>query len=419
MLYYIEIMFPHWLISVFIDYSVSFNVHMKKLDCLKIQKINQEKISIDILKSALWDTELHEIPSEAERGVLDFFTRHAIPGMLLNVVKATSFSETVGSQIRKRIFSQICKYRNIVYLQENILGSFQSEKIPIVVLKGTSAAQYYPIPEYRAMGDIDLLVRPDDFEKATKVLLTNGWKQIEDDNGRHAVFIKNGVELELHYKFASDNIAVQTEVFDGLLYAGLSEDQTVLPDSLNGLVLLEHVAQHMNNGIGLRQIIDWMMFVHQCLHDQEWHDEFEALVEKVHMKTFAITVTRMCQIHLGLPDAISWCQGADEKLCAELFDYVLQCGNFGMLRAKSESGGLTRVPSWKHPIKLYQYVQACGEKTWPVLKRRPWLRPFAFIYQGLKYLNIILEDRTHIRGAFSEGERRKKMFQKLEIFLEK
>ena len=38
--------------------------------------------------------------------------------------------------------------------------------VPYVVLKGTSAAKYYPHPELRIMGDIDIITRHEDFDRA-------------------------------------------------------------------------------------------------------------------------------------------------------------------------------------------------------------------------------------------------------------
>ena len=47
-------------------------------------------------------------------------------------------------------------YNNIVIEQDRILKSLREVGIKVAVLKGTSAAKYYPNPEYRTMGDIDM-----------------------------------------------------------------------------------------------------------------------------------------------------------------------------------------------------------------------------------------------------------------------
>ena len=98
-------------------------------------------------------------------------------------------------------------------------------------------------------------------------------------------------------------------------------------------MILEHISQHLENGLGLRQIIDWMMFVHKCLPDENW-PEFQVLASNIGMETLAIVMTRMCELHLGLPERM-WCKSADNELCGQLMDYILACGNFGEKKQKT------------------------------------------------------------------------------------
>ena len=281
--------------------------------------------------------------------------------------------------------------------------------------------QYYPVPEFRAVGDIDLLVRPDDFFRAKDVLIGCGFDELYPNTpvDRHLNLVKDQVHIELHRRFASEYVIDDPRAFDEMLFSDITLEHYKLQEPSNGLVLLEHIAQHLNAGIGLRQIIDWMLFVRSYLDDDTWESEFKSLVEKNGLKELAISLTHMCQIYLGLPEnSINWCNDADESLCHELMEYILCCGNFGNSRNTFDSGVITQIPSIRHPIQLFRYVQKHGKDNWVTCQKYPVLKPFAWIYQSLKYIGMSREenaDGRKIREMYKEAKKRKNMLMKLGI----
>lgn len=112
----------------------------------------------------------------------------------------------------------------------------------------------------------------------------------------------------------------------------------MLPPTANGLVLLDHMKSHLKSGMGLRQIIDWMMYVNAKLHDDEWNGIFEKVVKEKGYCKFARVATKMCQKYIGLPyENIIWCHDADEVLCDRLMSIVMNSGNFGMKNGSGNS----------------------------------------------------------------------------------
>lgn len=155
----------------------------------------------------------------------------------------------------------------------------------------------------------------------------------------------------------------------------------VLPPLANGLVLLAHIQQHLSSGLGLRQIIDWMMYVEKYLNDEFWNTEFKDAAEKCSLKKLAMVSTLMCQKYLGLDPEITWCRNSeDDKLCDELLEYVVKRGNFGRKMGQS-AGSLDRLQMLRNPIETIKTAQNHGTAKWKLLNKFPWLRPFAWIYQ--------------------------------------
>lgn len=102
-------------------------------------------------------------------------------------------------------------YLKKYYLSGIVTKQYQDEKleeikdilnqngIDFILLKGSYIKKYYPNHFLRLMGDIDILVRKEDFDRASEALIANGF--IKGKEGfHHTDFQKNNISLELHHK---------------------------------------------------------------------------------------------------------------------------------------------------------------------------------------------------------------------------
>ena len=234
----------------------------------------------ELIKISLWNNGDSGLSvSEEDYNEMKMHAIIALPAGRLSNLKLTN---ELKSKWRKDILLQMSNY--IQYTQ---MQSVLPISVPYTVLKGSSAAQYYPYPEYRAMGDIDIMTRREDFDTAYRQLLNNGYRIVKEEN-REIGFVKNHIVVELHRQFASLNNTDYAKHLDDLIIENINPTH-VLPDFVNGLVLLEHINQHLENGLGLRQIIDWMMFADKCIEGEEWK-EFLDLAEEIGLKKLAIAV---------------------------------------------------------------------------------------------------------------------------------
>ena len=235
--------------------------------------------------------------------------QHAIASLPMPYLSELAMSPELRKEWKLYILQQVSYYTKSNYEQDNLPIS-----VPYVILKGSSAAQYYPYPECRIMGDIDIMTSREDYDTACRQLLDNGYHIVEDIY-KETTLEKNGICIDMHRQFASLNNPDHVKFFDDLIIENISSTH-VLPEMINGLVLLEHINQHLESGLGLRQIIDWMMFADKCLPDEKWL-EFYELAKKIELDKLAIVCTRMCEIYLGLSHR-EWCASADTNLCEQL-----------------------------------------------------------------------------------------------------
>lgn len=172
------------------------------------------------------------------------------------------------------------------------------------------------------MGDIALLLKLEDYNRAVCSLVELGCEETtyktEAETGRHRSFRYNDVSVELHHFFSLVSDKDKADALDNILFDAISPNSTELPDVENGLVLLSHIRQHLEDGLGLRQIIDWFMFVRTCLDDTMWYSSFQEKTRIPGLENLAITVTKMRQIYLGLTTDITWYKDADEAICEDL-----------------------------------------------------------------------------------------------------
>ena len=98
-------------------------------------------------------------------------------------------------------------------------------------------------------------------------------------------------------------------------------------------------------------------------------------------------------------------------------DYVLACGDFG--RKWNGPGDAARnVFSYaRGPVATWKLLQDRGLAHWEAARRHAFLRPFAWIYQGCRYLSkgFGRGNLAAYREDYLAAKKRKELFDVLEI----
>lgn len=342
-----------------------------------------------------------------------------------DAVKKEAIDQAVLPLVSKEpdALAVIASNMQLIY-EQNELGKIL-KNIPYVILKGTAASIYYPEPVRRTLGDIDVIVEPKDYDTACELLLENDYiipPNPGDD--RHGHFLKNGVMIELHRRFASLQTREQDKLLDEWIYEGLKAPVADkiqrfsfprLKDIENGLVLLAHLNQHLEEGIGFRHIIDWVMFVDKCLPDDAW-PEFKKKSDHIGLTTLAKVTACLGQKYLGLKkDNITWCQGVDDEIVDAFLEYAFDCGNFGHKDAKNNT--VVMVMTHGRGIKgFFRNLQRQGMSNWKILEQQKWLVPFAWIYQLVRYIRLGMKHNSlrELKANYEKSKKRNQMLDKLE-----
>lgn len=384
-----------------------------------------QQILLKSLRSALFDEELYNIDDTDLEEVVKEAWAQAVLGIVSPVLPIQN----------DRVEQGKARYMRMLYEQDQIVRLLDSNHIPVVVLKGYSAAIYYPRPYLRTMGDIDLLVPRNRFTDAMYVFDSNGYtyKFGKDSKGklavgaRHIEYEKNGVEFELHHHFSSLGYDIDELLEESIKrreYRELNGFKfPMLPEIENGMVLLGHINQHLkDDSLGLRQIIDWEMYIYSVMNDQLWKDSFAPLAKQAGLYELAVSVTKMCIKYLGLPAEYCFDTTEDNKALGDLLEVILACGNFGRKAAMSaETNNERMVARVTRGIKskgFFSFFCYIGVKKWAAARKFPILKPLAFFYGVWLVLSggVKAVSKTgNIKEGIVKGRSREKLYKELGV----
>ena len=141
---------------------------------------------------------------------------HGLSPLLFKHLKAAEIP--IPAHIHRELQTRAIQYRHANGVRRRalaeVLQTFQSAGIPVLVLKGMAVAQLvYPDPGLRVMSDIDLLVSKSDAHRAQSLLAATGFRAADPGVGADAFKHHHmpaawrqvegvGVNIELHHNIS-------------------------------------------------------------------------------------------------------------------------------------------------------------------------------------------------------------------------
>ena len=181
-----------------------------------------------------------------------------------------------------------------------LVEKMEQAGIRVLILKGIDAARCYANPECRVSSDTDLLIAPEDEEKAYHVLTDAGFQMEERvEKSNHGIGTHPTLGMvELHVKLLSDfyqNAIIKDWQLDDraikhcvrIDYRGKSYYAMEPTDNL--LFLSHHMLKHlMYSGMSLRMMMDNALFAMQNLEKIDCERYAESLKETNYLHTMQV-----------------------------------------------------------------------------------------------------------------------------------
>lgn len=416
--------------------TLSYCLYMKILKNQEkgslMQKINNNQtVLLDLCAKALFDKKI-TLPEEYDvKEVVKESVRQTVFPTIYSLIKDKS------EDIFDKRFSQIiAKNIRVQYAHNEVHRVLSENNIPYVILKGVASAGYYKEPMLRMMGDVDVLVSPDNIAKADELLKSIGFVTADDINGddMHIGYKrKDGIECELHRRigWAPNNSVgdIINGYFNDILIKSVEHETAngccVVPCKFHhGLILLLHTATHLTHeGVGLRHLCDWAVFVNSFSND-EFIDLFEKPLKQMGLWRFAQLLTLCCVKYLGCKSK-EWAGKADNDLIDGILYDILNGGNFGFKdterynQIKYISDREQGTTSKRNPIlQVFYSINAKTKNDFKFTDKVKILLPLGWLLTIFKYLYMVLigkrtlDNMSIIKGA----QKRKKIYDEFKLY---
>lgn len=316
--------------------------------------------------------------------------------------------------VRSAVMLQTRKTHDFLALAEGL----RAAGIRALVVKGIVCRSLYPQPDLRPSSDEDLLVPPEQYEAAQKVLEEYGMTCTKIRSGDHER--DYGMEgsplfVELHRDlFSPEEPACSgwNRYFDSVFDRAEEQEIQGTPVLTMGptdhmLYLLLHAFKHfIHSGVGIRQLCDICLYAQARSGEISWPRILE-ISRELRAEGFVRGVFALGRQYLNLNPAGCPEDGPDpEALLAD----ILGAGIYGSAtQARLHSGNMTLKavtdgPGGRGPALLGALFPDSRklEDRYPYLKKRPWLVPVAW---GDRLVRYVL--KTPDAGeAAAEGNRR-------------
>lgn len=396
---------------------------------MMIELTKEQNTLLRLLSCALRGETTGELPPELDwDGLLTECRQQTVQALGYFGADGAALPQATKDSWKKVAYKEVGTYYRVCMAHAEICRLLEDNGLPTVILKGYASARYFPHPEYRAMGDVDFYVAPEDIERSRALLEANGYTDDHRVGDHDHSYHKNGVHFELHFGVSGVPRGEEGEPFRRALATLLAERRQIetqfgevyVPsDYHHGLILLLHTASHLlGGGLGLRHLCDWAAFV-GSFAEADFRKTFEASLRALQLWRFAQTLTRCCELYLALP-VQSWTQGADEA-AALLMDEFWTTGNFGAKETRQSDlmlseGFSVRLGKKTGLATLLAVLRRATEQRWPLAARVRLLLPFGMLWLALRYgfrMAIGKREKLHLLAMSREAGERKKLFESI------
>lgn len=223
-------------------------------------------------------------------------------------------------------FQQMMRSEQQMRALERIFAAFEANGIDYLPLKGSKLKNLYPQPELRIMGDADILIRLEQYEKIKPVMVELGFEEVHESS-YDLCWNTNALYVELHKRLFGPNQEDLCRYFgigweraawtEGCRWAMRPEDEYAY--------IFSHMAKHFRFcGIGARQIVD--LYVYRKAYPEMDEVLVEGIMDKLGLLAFYRNIRRTLAV---------WFLGEDSDPVTDcITEFVFSSGTFGTTENK-------------------------------------------------------------------------------------
>lgn len=278
-----------------------------------------------------------------------------------------------------------------------IFAAFEENGIDYMPLKGTELQPYYPSRELRVMGDADILIRMEQYEKIKPIMQQLGFA-FEYESDHELVWKNKNLFLELHKRLIpSYNRDYAAYYGDGWRLGHPEKEGShryVMTNEDQMIYLFTHFAKHYRDGgVGIRHVLD--LYVFSKAHPDMDQAYMGRELKKLRLLEFYNNVCTTLKV---------WFENAPETEITDMITNVIfRSGAFGLAEDRVAAGGLREMGEGKSANEMRSrrlrnllflpYDAMC--ETYPVLKKWKILLPVMWLVRAFK---VVFFKRSQLKS---------------------
>lgn len=262
---------------------------------------------------------------------------------LLPYIKDSSLLYNIKHQTKLMMLN----YYQIEQFTRRIADLFDANNISYVLLKGISLAAFYPVPEYRKLGDVDIYINDKEmFNRASALLLANGYTKDDEISDHHQGYLykipqtRRTMLLELHYRIVGlYQYAPANKIVDAVFASGAftpiiqkvnDRSYPVLPPTEYTFYMIHHMLKHyLYSGFGIRLLCDFSFYLEYNYTDIDFVKIHTWCEESKILHLYEI-ILETCRIYLGLPETIDSKIHYNKNDCEAFITQLLEDGDVSL-----------------------------------------------------------------------------------------
>ncbi len=330
------------------------------------------------------------------QGIYKLSSIHNMTAIITQTAKLLQKEYQPSGEIRSAFNQQLGltlldydKKRSALDKIKNVLND---NDVDYIIVKGAVLSNFYPIPQLRTSGDIDIILRSNSFDDDIAILINKGVRLVHDDYYTKTFEI-DGRDIEMHR-----DADVNNEYFDDIfLYCTVNGCEYSLDDYNHLLYILCHLCKHLAyTGAGVRMLADIDAFIRNI--DSFNEAKFLVLCKNAGIEYTAKIILALCNLWFDTPIA-SKIQ-LDENTLFMFERVMLDGGVFGLeqsnlggyLVAKNSNGRVGAFGKLKALFKWIfppaEYVRAYYDYS----RKRSLFIPLAYLN---RIFDAVFKRRKH------------------------
>ena len=277
----------------------------------------EQKIVLSFIKTAV-SCSPAELTKESFNWtiVIDFATKQGVQGLCLDALELLPKEERPDKAMLLewvgRVVGMERLYESHLKAVDALACFYQQYGIKMMLLKGYGVSLYWPRPNHRPAGDMDIYLGPN-WKRADQLVGEQLGIVVDDGHEHHTCFVFQGTSVENHYDFVNTKVNESSRELEVLFKKLATFDKSVttgkgaifLPSStLNAIFLVRHLGQHFAGAEAtLRQLLDYGFFIQHETANVDWKQVCSTL-KKAGMFRLFQQINAICVDYLGFSESL-------------------------------------------------------------------------------------------------------------------